>query len=380
MQKTLRGKDVATGSSIEVAFDGTIGAVGSAAGPEDTYLSPGWIDVQVNGFAGVDYNSARTSHEEIARSIQVLYSTGVTRFYPTVITGGPEDMRAALENLARAKDALAEGEAMDGFHVEGPHISPDDGPRGAHPKRWVRPPDVDEFHRWQDAARGHIRLVTVAPEWPQAPAYIEALAAAGVVVSIGHTNANGAQIARAVAAGATMSTHLGNGAHQILQRHPNYIWEQLAEDRLIASFIVDGIHLPASFLKVALRAKGLERSVLVTDASTPAAAKPGRYSLGEQTVILTEDNRVVLSGQDKLAGSALRMDHGIQNLMKLAGLSLPDAVTLATINPARVGAVPGRKHGLAAGDRADFVLFRFDPEKQGIEVAATYVSGRRVYG
>ena len=380
MQKTLRGKDVATGSSIEVAFDGTIGAVGSAAGPEDTYLSPGWIDVQVNGFAGVDYNSARTSHEEIARSIQVLYSTGVTRFYPTVITGGPEDMRAALENLARAKDALAEGEAMDGFHVEGPHISPDDGPRGAHPKRWVRAPDVEEFHRWQDAARGHIRLVTVAPEWPQAPAYIEALAAAGVVVSIGHTNANGAQIARAVAAGATMSTHLGNGAHQILQRHPNYIWEQLAEDRLIASFIVDGIHLPASFLKVALRAKGLERSVLVTDASTPAAAKPGRYSLGEQTVILTEDNRVVLSGQDKLAGSALRMDHGIQNLMKLAGLSLPDAVTLATINPARVGAVPGRKHGLAAGDRADFVLFRFDPEKQGIEVAATYVSGRRVYG
>ena len=380
MQKTLRGKDVATGSSIEVAFDGTIGAVGSAAGPEDIYLSPGWIDVQVNGFAGVDYNSARTSHEEIARSIQVLYSTGVTRFYPTVITGGPEDMRGALENLARAKDALAEGEAMDGFHVEGPHISPDDGPRGAHPQRWVRAPDVDEFHRWQDAARGHIRLVTVAPEWPQAPAYIEALAAEGVVVSIGHTNADGAQIANAVAAGATMSTHLGNGAHQVLHRHPNYIWEQLAEDRLIASFIVDGIHLPASFLKVALRAKGLQRSVLVTDASTPAAAKPGRYSLGEQTVILTEDNRVVLSDQDKLAGSALRMDHGIQNLMKLAGMSLPDAVTMATINPARVGAVPGRKNGLAAGDRADFVLFRFHPEKQGIEVAATYVSGRRVYG
>jgi N-acetylglucosamine-6-phosphate deacetylase len=380
VQKTLQGKDVATGASLEVAFDQTIGAVRSAAGPDDVYLSPGWIDVQVNGFAGVDYNSALTSHEEIARSIQVLFSTGVTRFYPTVITGGPADMRGALENLARAKDSLADGDAMDGFHVEGPHISPDDGPRGAHPKRWVRPPDVDEFHRWQDAARGHIRLVTVAPEWPQAPAYIEALTREGIVISIGHTNADGAQIRNAVAAGATMSTHLGNGAHQVLQRHPNYIWEQLAEDRLIASFIVDGIHLPASFLKVALRAKGLERSVLVTDASSPAGAKPGRYALGEQTVILTEDNRVVLSDQDKLAGSALRMDHGIQNLMKLAGMSLPDAVRMATVNPARVGAVPGRTNGLATGDRADFVLFRFDPETHGIQVAATYVSGRRVYG
>src|SRR5207253_10749141 len=128
------------------------------------------------------------------------------------------------------------------------------------------------------------------------------------------------------------------------------------------SFIVDGVHLPSSFLRVALRAKGLERSVLVTDASSPAGAKPGRYSLGEQTVILTEDNRVILSDQDKLAGSALRMDHGIQNLMKLAGLSLPDAVRLATINPARVGGVPGRKNGLAAGDRADSVPFRFEPK------------------
>jgi N-acetylglucosamine-6-phosphate deacetylase len=380
VQKTLTGKDVATGASIEVAFDRTIGSVQSSTASNEVYLAPGWVDVQVNGFAGVDYNSPQTPHEEIARSIQVLFSTGVTRFYPTVITGGPEDMRGALENLARAKDSLDGGEAMDGFHVEGPHISPDDGPRGAHPRRWVRPPDVDEFHRWQDAARGHIRLVTLAPEWPQAPAYIEALTAEGIVISIGHTNANGAQIADAVSAGATMSTHIGNGAHQILQRHPNYIWEQLAEDRLTASFIVDGVHLPVSFLKVGLRAKGLQRSVLVTDASSPAGAKPGRYSLGEQAVILTEDNRVLLADQDKLAGSALRMDHGIQNLMKLAGMSLADAVTMATVNPARVGAVPGRTKGLAPGDRADFVLFRFDAEQKTIRVEATYLGGRRVYG
>jgi N-acetylglucosamine-6-phosphate deacetylase len=269
---------------------------------------------------------------------------------------------------------------MDGFHVEGPHISPDDGPRGAHPRRWVRKPDVDEFHRWQEAAGGHVRLVTVAPEWPESPGYIEALTDAGVVISIGHTNATGKQIGDAVSAGATMSTHLGNGAHQILQRHPNYIWEQLAEDRLTASFIVDGIHLPAAFLKPALRAKGIARSVLVTDASSPAGAKPGRYTLGEQEVDLTPDNRVVLAGQDKLAGSALRMDRGVENLMKLTGMSLADAVTMATANPARAGGVPNRSNGLTAGDRADFIQFRFDPATRGIEVVATYVSGRRVYG
>jgi N-acetylglucosamine-6-phosphate deacetylase len=120
--------------------------------------------------------------------------------------------------------------------------------------------------------------------------------------------------------------------------------------------------------------------VLVTDASSPAGAKPGRYTLGEQMVDLTADNRVVLAGQDKLAGSALRMDHGVENLMKLAGLPLSDAVTMATTNPARVGAVPARQQGLAAGDRADFVLFRFDAEAKAIQVDSTYLSGRRVYG
>ena len=371
MKKTVRGKDVATGSTIEVAFDEKILDVNPSGVPGDIYLAPGFIDLQVNGFAGVDYNDPRAPLEEIARSIDVLLSTGVTRFYPTVITGAPEDMRAALANLARAPS-----EAIEGFHVEGPHISPDDGPRGAHPRAWVRPPDLDEFQRWQDATGGRIRLVTLAPEWPQAPRYIEALAAAGVVVSIGHTAAGAAEIGDAVSAGATMSTHLGNGAHAVMRRHPNYIWDQLAEDRLAASFIVDGIHLPASFLKVALRAKGLSRSVLVTDASSPAGAKPGRYSLGEQAVDLTPDNRVVLAGQDKLAGSALRMDRGVENLVRLAGLPLADAVALATINPARAGCIAGRQNGLAAGDRADFVLFRIDP----VEIVATYVSGARCSG
>jgi N-acetylglucosamine-6-phosphate deacetylase len=273
----------------------------------------------VNGFLGVDFNDPKCTPEQIARSIRGLFATGVTRFYPTVITGSPADMLGALRNLKSAKETLREGVAIDGFHVEGPHISPDDGPRGAHPLRWVRPPHLDEFRRWQEATGNQIRIVTLAPEWPQSLRYIEAITAEGVVASIGHTNATTQQLADAVSAGATLSTHLGNGAHPVLRRHPNYLWEQLAEDRLMADFIVDGIHLPPSFLKVALRAKTLARSVLVTDAAAPAGCPPGRYQLGEQAVELTADNRVMLVGKERLAGSALRMDRGVENLMRIAG-------------------------------------------------------------
>ncbi len=375
------GIDATTGEPVELLFENTVIAAEPSLTPPATppFLAPGFIDIQVNGYAGVDYNLPSTSHEEIARSIHVQYSCGVTRFYPTVITGSPDNMAGCLRNLAAAKESLKEGPSMEAFHVEGPHISAEDGPRGAHPKRWVRPPDLDEFHRWQDAARGDIRLVTVAPEWPGAPRYVEALVGEGVVISIGHTGASKDQIDDAVRAGAAMSTHLGNGAHSVLPRHPNYIWDQLAEDRLAAGFIVDGIHLPASYLKVALRAKGVERSILVTDASMPAGCKPGRYMLGEQEVELTTDNRVVLAGQNRLAGSALRMDRGVENLMKLAGLSLRDAVTMATRNPARVGRIASRRRGLVPGDRGDVVQFRFDPETRSIRIEKTWIAGDLVY-
>jgi N-acetylglucosamine-6-phosphate deacetylase len=370
------GRDPHSANTLSVTFHDAIKSVAQSNEPTDLYLSPGWIDLQVNGFAGVDYNNPTTTHAEIARSIRVLFSTGVTRFYPTVITGPPDSMVESLRNLAAAREALPDGDAMDGFHVEGPHISAEDGPRGAHPIQWVRQPDLEEYRRWQDAAGGHIRIITLAPEWPEATRYIERITADGVVASIGHTKATAAQIADAVSAGATLSTHLGNGAHGVMRRHPKYVWEQLAEDRLMADFIVDGIHLEASFLKVALRAKTIERSVLVTDAAPPAASTPGRYYIGDQPVDLRDDMRVVLAGSDRLAGSSLRMDRGIENLMRLAGLSLGDAIRMATVNAARAGKIPGRQAGLAPGDRADLVQFRMDAGR--MEVVGVWLSGRRV--
>ena len=375
------GVDAATGDHVAISFGTVIDLVDSLINPltDPDHLAPAWIDLQVNGYAGVDYNSPVTSQDEIARSIRVLHSTGTARFFPTVITGGPDDMIGCLRNLANAKSNLPEGGAIEGFHVEGPHICPDDGPRGAHPRRWVRPPDLDEYSRWQEATDGHIRLITLAPEWPNATQYIEKVTQAGVVVSIGHTNASAQQIQDAVSAGATLSTHIGNGAHAMMQRHPNYIWEQLAEDRLSASFIADGIHLGPAFFKVALRAKGVTKSLLVTDASMPACATPGIYKLGEQEVELTADNRVVLAGQTRLAGSALRMDRAIENVMRITGLSLVETLSMANRNPARVGRIGGRMRGLAAGDRADIVAFRYDRATRSIEIQKTIVGGKEVY-
>ncbi len=374
------GRDAISGDRITLEFDDVIQHLDPAFSDEladNIYVAPGFIDIQVNGFAGVDYNSPTAPHEEIGRSLKVMFSTGVTRCFPTVITGSPDNMLGALKNLAAARESLEDGAAMEAFHVEGPHISPEDGPRGAHPQKWVRRPDLDEYKRWQEAAAGNVRLVTVSPEWPEAPRYIEMLTREGVVISIGHTKATAEQIQDAVSAGASLSTHIGNGAHAVMQRHPNYIWEQLAEDRLNASMIVDGIHLGKAFLKVAIRAKGVERSVLITDAVMPAMCKPGRYVLGEVEVELHADDSVRMVGGNRLAGSSLRMDRGVGNLMKIAGLTLAEAITMATTNAARAGRVGGRIRGLQPGSRADIVKFRL--VDGSIEVVETYLSGRRVF-
>lgn len=375
------GFNAITGAYVDVSGTRALDAVEERIAPpkQGNWLASGLIDIQVNGFAGVDYCDPGATLESIEHSLQVLFSTGVTRFFPTVITGSADRMLAALKNLAHARATLKFGHAMEGFHVEGPHISPIDGPRGAHPKEAVRPPDFDEFRRWQDAAEGHVRLVTVSPEWPETPAYIEKIVREGVVAAVGHMNATAEQIDAAVAAGATLSTHLGNGAHAVLPRHPNYLWHQMAEDRLAASLIVDGIHLGNDFLKTALRAKGIERSILITDAVMPAGCAPGYYWLGEVEVELHPNNKVTLKGGDRLAGSSLRMDHGVENLMRLAGLTLADAITMSTRNPARVGRINARLRGLQPGERADVIEFEHDAAVKSFRIVKTWISGELAY-
>lgn len=387
MQKnTLLGKLSSTSAVVRIEYDGVVSAVDDLIQPPamEHFVAPGLIDLQVNGFAGVDYNDPSSTSESIAKSIRTMFSTGVTRFFPTIITASRERITESLRNLTRVKEEfsrnrLPEAQAMEAFHVEGPHISPEDGPRGAHPAANIRPPDVEEFKQWQDAAEGNIRLVTVSPEWEQTPFYISELVRTGVVVSIGHTKANSHQIEAATSAGATMSTHLGNAAHPSLPKTQNYIWDQLAEDRLTASFIADGIHIPDAFLKAAIRAKGVDKSVLVTDAVMPAMCDPGLYQLGPVEVQLHADGSVTLRGGTRLAGSGLRMDRAVGNTVRVGKVSLTEALAMATVNAARVARIAGRQRGLAPGEKADFVRFLWDDTSQSFTVAETIAAGMSVY-
>jgi N-acetylglucosamine-6-phosphate deacetylase len=383
---SIIGRAPGTSAVLQVEFEGGITTVDELIRPPENadFLSPGFIDLQVNGFAGVDYNDPESKPESIAKSIRTMFTTGVTRLLPTVITGSAERILGAIRNLTLAKaefqrHGLPEGDAIAGFHIEGPHISPETGPRGAHPVEHVRPPDINEFHRWQEAADGNIRLVTVSPEWDGAPLYISELVRSGVVASIGHTKASSEQITAAVNAGATMSTHLGNAAHPTLPKTSSYIWDQLADDRLTASFIVDGIHIPEAFFRSAVRAKGIEHSVLVTDAVMPAMCLPGPYKLGQVEVDLLENGSVVLKGGNRLAGSALRMDHAITNAVRLGHFGLREAIVMATVNPARAGRIAGRQRGLSPGEKADFVRFSWTDSPPILEIIETVVAGQRAY-
>jgi len=290
---------------------------------------PGLFDLQVNGFGGIDFNGADLTADRVAEAFRRMRETGVTRCLPTLITSSFDRFAASARLLARVAD-----EALAGIHMEGPYVSPADGARGAHPLEHVAPASVDDFRRRQDAAEGRIVLVTLAPEVPGALPLVEYLAAAEVRVAIGHTAATPQQLGDAIAAGATLATHLGNGCPQMLPRHPNVIWELLAADAVLASVIADGHHLPAATVKTMVRAKSAERTILVTDAIAAAGCAPGRYTIGGVGCELGADGRVSLPGTPYLAGSSLTLDRAIANTVRYTGLRLEAVIPMASTIPA----------------------------------------------
>lgn len=290
---------------------------------------PGLFDLQVNGFGGVDFNNPTMTGGDVLRAIDLIRATGVTRFLPTLITSSFERFAQCARTLTRANH-----EAIVGLHMEGPYIAAEDGPRGAHPREHVSRASIDDFERRQEAAGGKIRLVTLAPEVPGAMPLIEYLVGRGVRVAIGHTAAMPEQIREAIKAGATLSTHLGNGCANLLPRHPNFLWEQLAADELGASLIADGHHLPPATLKAMLRAKTPARTILITDATAAAGCAPGRYELNGELVVLSADGRVSPPGKPWLAGSSLTLDRAVVNTVRFTGLPLETVWAMASRQPA----------------------------------------------
>ncbi len=244
-------------------------------------MKAGWVDLQVNGYAGVDFNAPGLTVEAVETVVARLNADGTARFLPTLVTGDPEMLIANVRTVlaARRKSTACE-RAILGFFLEGPFISSEPGAVGTHPLEWVRPPSIDLFNRFQDAAEGLIRMVNVAAELPGAADFIRALKGGGVTVTLGHQMAHlPAELEPAIVAGATAYTHLGNGLPNLVHRRENVMWEALADDRMSVMFIPDGHHLTPSMLKVFARAVPLKRLVAVSDAQYPAGLPPGEYDV-----------------------------------------------------------------------------------------------------
>jgi N-acetylglucosamine-6-phosphate deacetylase len=357
----IRARHYATGDRLDLRCEG--GLIQSVTPPsraipnlEADWMAPAFFDLQINGCDGIGFSSANLTIADVRRVVEVCRRHGIVELLPTIITNSSAVLVQCLATLRAARESdVALARAIAGIHLEGPYISPEDGPRGAHPRQHVRPPDWEEFLRLQEAAGGLIRLLTLAPEHDSALSFIERLTAAGVVVAIGHTAAGGPRIREAICAGARLSTHLGNGAHAVLPRHPNYIWEQLADDDLWASIICDGHHLPPSVVRCILRVKTPTRTILTCDASSLAGLPPGRYQAWGQEFDVVPEGKIVLPGTHYLAGSWAFIDQCISNVLRLGGTNVADAIDMAGARPRALLGLPPRS--LDPGQPADIVLF-----------------------
>ena len=381
------GRRYDTGQPVSVAWEsGTIGEVTPLAGEDRgarlPWIGPGLVDLQVNGYDGQEFSSPLLKPEHVAAIVKRHGEFGVTALCPTLTTNAHEVLVHGLATIAAACEQSREVDrAVPGIHLEGPYLSAEDGPRGAHPAVHCRPPDWEQFCHFQAAAGGRIKILTLSPEYDEAPEFIAQAVKVGVIVSIGHTAATGEQIRAAVDAGASLSTHLGNGAHRTLPRHPNYLWDQLAEDRLTACLICDGHHLPSEVVQTFVRAKTPARCLLVSDESGLAGLPPGKYAASGCELEILEDGRLVIAGQRQLrAGASRPLGVGVVNVMRFAGVSLREAIEMAAVRPAEL---LGRSAcQFRPGDPADLVLFEL-PESPGdaaeFRVVQTVVGGHAVY-
>lgn len=379
METHLIGKSFLDGKPLEIFISGgkIKSVLPSASSPKNVWIGPGFTDIQVNGYGGLDYNSIQSDFLALGQISKKLLQCGVTNHFPTIITNSPGKISALIHQVAqlRKMDSLAHS-CITGIHIEGPFISPEDGPRGAHFREFVQAPNWNLFQKWIEQSEGLIRMITLSPEWEGSAAFIEKCVESGILVSIGHTNASHAQILEAVKAGARLSTHLGNGMHGVIARHPNYLWSQLAVENLSATIIADGFHLPAEVIQVFKKVKA-DKLMLVSDSVALAGMPPGDYeaAVGGK-VTLTAEGKLHLFGNPKtLAGSAMNILQGINFLLKNNLADLPEAWQMASIRPKRL--FDRTFDPFQVGQKADLILAEKLPDhslkvlkvlKNGVEI------------
>ena len=318
----------------------------------DDILTPGLIDLHIHGGMGYDLmhddGAGRASFERF------LVAHGVTSYYPTTVTASVSEIMRALERLSRAVEHAEAGQhslraCPMGIHLEGPFLS--HLRRGVHPPENLVTPTLEIFNRFWQASQGRIKLITIAPELPGALEVISEAARLGICISIGHSDATLEQAKAGIAAGACHATHTFNAMRPLGHRDPGIVGEVLANDSISADIIADGVHVHPSMVDLFLKGKGLDRAVLVTDATAATGMPDGQYMLGSLEVEV-RDGRCLHDG--KLAGSVLTLDRAVRNAMKFAGLKLQQSVQLATFNAAR--AVKAKRGILQEGGVADLAV------------------------
>jgi len=321
----------------------------------------GFVDIQNNGWMGTDFTEPGLTVERVKEIARDLISKGTLAFCPTLITGKPEVYEQNFKVLAEAMKDPAIGGHILGIHLEGPFISPKPGAVGAHPQACVLDPDPATFDRFQEWAQGNIRILTLAPEQPNAEALIRHCTGQGVVVSMGHHLANDEQMEAAVQAGAAMCTHVGNGIPNEIHRHNNPLWWQLACDDVCGLFITDGHHLPADLIKVALRSKTTERFIVISDASPLAGMPAGKYTIFNDLPVVIDETGLIYSEQSQsLAGSHSTILQCMNHLASLDLLTEEELIQVGVVNPLKaLGLSPADVEGLS-GPTVEFVDGRFE--------------------
>lgn len=333
------------------------------------FVGPGLVDLQVNGVNGIDFNDASLTVDGLLKAAEYLLQQGVTTFFPTIITNEPAVTCQLLSTINQAcSESSWPSKCIGGIHLEGPFISKLDGARGAHPAQHVQAPDWELFTNFQRAAGNRIKLITLSPEWDSAPEFIARCCKSGVLVAIGHSIATPEQVAAAVKAGATLSTHIGNAVPLVLPRHTNIIWEQLSQPKLYASLIADGYHVPDSFISVVIKAKG-NKCFLVSDSTQFTGMAPGHYRtyIGGDVELQTGGRLSLAGGEGLLAGAAKTLLQNVEYLVESKLATPSKAWQMASV-------VPGRLVNLQApGDRVVF-----QSQRGKVAVLEVFKEGARV--
>ncbi|TCC30232.1 N-acetylglucosamine-6-phosphate deacetylase [Kribbella speibonae] len=379
MSEVLEGRTAAgRGVRVRYSVDGIEEITDHPSAP-DLLLLPGLVDIQLNGYGGLDVNDPSRPASELPDLVRALWGQGVTTVYPTIISADDATTTTLVKRAAaaRATDPAA-AYGVPGLHLEGPYISSAEGARGAHDPAVIRDPDPDEFDRWQAAADGTIAIMTLAPERQGAIDFTRHLAAHGVLPSVGHSLATAADVHGFAAAGGRLSTHLGNGLPAQIDRHHNPIWPQLAEDTLTAGLIADGHHLPADTFAALVRAKGPARCVLTSDAAALAGCAPGDYRTAVGgAVTVASDGSLRLQGTPYLAGSGASLLDCLRWATGPGGLPLETAVAMATTTPADLLGLHDRGR-LEVGARADLVQVTSSPDGTLGDLVTVVVNGRLI--